>query len=60
MSTTPTFTITASRIIGASASDAYRLIADYRGWIEAAGLRVDGVHATPGAGSSFILGNKPS
>jgi len=31
MSTTPTFTITAFRIIGASASDAYRLIADYRG-----------------------------
>ena len=31
MSTPSTFTITASRIVGASASDAYRLIADYRG-----------------------------
>ena len=31
MSTTSMFTITASRIVGASAAEAYRLIADYRG-----------------------------
>lgn len=31
MSTTSTFTISASRIVGTSASHAYRLIADYRG-----------------------------
>ena len=31
MSATSIFTITASRIVGASAAEAYRLIADYRG-----------------------------